>query len=87
MILNRYQRMIAKRYLLPGKGEGFIFLVAAISLGAVALGVGQGEVGDFNLGRHQLRGGREETPAAVFERYDLPAFDCRGAGVVGDITK
>jgi len=39
MILNRYERMIAKRYLLPGKGEGFIFLVAAISLGAVELGV------------------------------------------------
>ncbi|MFZ4110246.1 MAG: ABC transporter permease, partial [Polymorphobacter sp.] len=31
--------MIAKRYLLPGKGEGFIFLVASISLVAVALGV------------------------------------------------
>ena len=28
MILNRYERMIARRYLLPGKGEGFIFLVA-----------------------------------------------------------
>ncbi len=39
MILSRYERMIAKRYLLPGKGEGFIFLVAAISLMAVALGV------------------------------------------------
>jgi lipoprotein-releasing system permease protein len=39
MLLNRYQRTIAKRYLLPGKGEGFIFLVAAISLAAVALGV------------------------------------------------
>ena len=39
MILNRYERMIARRYLLPGKGEGFIFLVAAISLVAVALGV------------------------------------------------
>src|SRR6188768_984447 len=39
MILNRYERMIAKRYLLPGKGEGFIFLVAAISLVAVMLGV------------------------------------------------
>ena len=39
MILNGYERMIAKRYLLPGKGEGFIFLVATISLGAVALGV------------------------------------------------
>ena len=34
MILNRYERMIARRYLLPGKGEGFIFLVASISLGA-----------------------------------------------------
>jgi lipoprotein-releasing system permease protein len=31
--------MIARRYLLPGKGEGFIFLVAGISLGAVTLGV------------------------------------------------
>jgi lipoprotein-releasing system permease protein len=31
--------MVAKRYLLPGKGEGFIFLVAGISLVAVALGV------------------------------------------------
>jgi lipoprotein-releasing system permease protein len=39
MILSRYERMIAKRYLLPGKGEGFIFLVAAISLVAVTLGV------------------------------------------------
>jgi lipoprotein-releasing system permease protein len=39
VILNRYERMIATRYLLPGKGEGFIFLVAAISLVAVALGV------------------------------------------------
>ena len=39
MILSRYERMIAKRYLLPGKGEGFIFLVASISLIAVMLGV------------------------------------------------
>lgn len=39
MILNRYERMIAKRYLLPGKGEGFIFLVASISMVAVMLGV------------------------------------------------
>jgi lipoprotein-releasing system permease protein len=39
MILNRYERMVARRYLLPEKGEGFIFLVAAISLVAVALGV------------------------------------------------
>jgi lipoprotein-releasing system permease protein len=39
VILNRYERMIARRYLLPGKGEGFIFLVATISLFAVALGV------------------------------------------------
>jgi lipoprotein-releasing system permease protein len=31
--------MIARRYLLPGRGEGFIFLVASISLLAVALGV------------------------------------------------
>nr|WP_253201360.1 lipoprotein-releasing ABC transporter permease subunit [Sphingomonas quercus] len=31
--------MIARRYLLPGKGEAFIFLVAGISLFAVTLGV------------------------------------------------
>ncbi len=39
MILSRYERMVAKRYLWPGKGEGFIFLVASISLVAVMLGV------------------------------------------------
>jgi lipoprotein-releasing system permease protein len=39
MILNPAERMLARRYLLPGKGEGFIFLVASISLLAVALGV------------------------------------------------
>jgi len=39
MILSRYERMIARRYLFPQKGEGFIFLVAAFSVGAVALGV------------------------------------------------
>src|SRR3954454_21261209 len=38
MILTRAERMLARRYLLPGKGEGFIFLVASISLVAVALG-------------------------------------------------
>jgi lipoprotein-releasing system permease protein len=40
MILSRYERMIARRYLLPGKGEAFIALVASISLVAVMLGVG-----------------------------------------------
>lgn len=39
MILSRYERMIARRYLLPGKGEAFILLVAGFSLGAVMLGV------------------------------------------------
>jgi len=39
MMLSRAERMLARRYLLPGKGEGFIFLVASISLVAVALGV------------------------------------------------
>ena len=38
-MITRYERMIATRYLLPGRGEGFIFLVASISLVAVALGV------------------------------------------------
>jgi len=39
MILSQYERMIARRYLLPGKGERFIVLVASISLVAVMLGV------------------------------------------------
>ncbi|MBW4332078.1 lipoprotein-releasing ABC transporter permease subunit [Stakelama sp. CBK3Z-3] len=39
MILSRYERMIARRYLLPGRGEAFIFMVASISLVAVMLGV------------------------------------------------
>ena len=39
MFLSRYEWVIAKRYLLPGKGEGFIFMVASISLIAVMLGV------------------------------------------------
>ena len=39
MIFSRYERMIARRYLLPGKGERFIGLVAGFSVGAVMLGV------------------------------------------------
>lgn len=39
MILSGYERMLARRYLLPHRGEGFIFLVAGFSVGAVALGV------------------------------------------------
>jgi lipoprotein-releasing system permease protein len=39
MILNRAERMLARRYLLPGKGEGFIFVVTGFSVTAVALGV------------------------------------------------
>jgi lipoprotein-releasing system permease protein len=39
MILNRYERMLARRYLLPGSGEGFIFVVAGFSIAAVTLGV------------------------------------------------
>lgn len=39
MFLSAHERLIAKRYLLPGRGEGFIFLVAGISLFAVMLGV------------------------------------------------
>ena len=38
-MITPYERMIARRYLLPGRGEGFIFLVASIATGAVALGV------------------------------------------------
>jgi lipoprotein-releasing system permease protein len=38
-VITSYERMIAGRYLLPGSGERFIVLVAAISLVAVALGV------------------------------------------------
>lgn len=39
MLLSRYESMIARRYMLPGKGERFIVLVAGFSLGAVMLGV------------------------------------------------
>ncbi len=39
LILSPFEWTIAKRYLLPGKGEGFIALVASISLVAVMLGV------------------------------------------------
>jgi lipoprotein-releasing system permease protein len=39
MLLASHERMIARRYLLPGRSEGFIALVASISLVAVALGV------------------------------------------------
>ena len=39
MILNAHERLIAKRYLMPGNGEGFIVLVAGISVLTVSLGV------------------------------------------------
>jgi len=39
MILSGYERMLARRYVLPHKGEGFIFVVAGFSVVAVALGV------------------------------------------------
>ncbi len=39
MILSPFEWMIAKRYMIPGRGERFIALVAGISLVAVMLGV------------------------------------------------
>ena len=39
MLLTPFERTIAKRYLLPGRGEAFIAMVAGISLAAVMLGV------------------------------------------------
>ncbi|ANU08162.1 Lipoprotein-releasing system transmembrane protein LolE [Paraurantiacibacter namhicola] len=39
LILSPFEWTIAKRYMMPGKGEGFIALVAGISLVAVMLGV------------------------------------------------
>ena len=39
LILNPFERTIARRYMLPGRGEAFIALVAGISLVAVMLGV------------------------------------------------
>ena len=39
MILNAHEKMIAKRYLVPVKGERFVFVVAGFSIIAVALGV------------------------------------------------
>jgi lipoprotein-releasing system permease protein len=38
-MIASYERMVAGRYLMPGRGEAFIFLVASVSLVAVALGV------------------------------------------------
>ena len=39
LILSPFEWTIAKRYMLPGRGEAFIALVAGISLTAVMLGV------------------------------------------------
>ena len=39
MFLTRFEWTIARRYMLPGRGEAFIALVAGISLAAVMLGV------------------------------------------------
>ena len=39
MILSPFEWTIAKRYMMPGRGEAFIALVAGISLVAVSLGV------------------------------------------------
>src|SRR6478609_2090886 len=39
MILSPFEWTIARRYMLPGRSEAFIALVAGISLVAVALGV------------------------------------------------
>ena len=39
LLLSPFEWTIARRYMLPGKGEGFIALVAGISLVAVMLGV------------------------------------------------
>lgn len=39
MLISRYERMIARRYLLPGRSEAFIAVVASFSLVAVMLGV------------------------------------------------
>ena len=39
MLLSPFEWTIAKRYLLPGKGEAFIALVAGISIGVVMLSV------------------------------------------------
>ncbi|QWC55767.1 lipoprotein-releasing ABC transporter permease subunit [Erythrobacter sp. 3-20A1M] len=39
LFLSPFERMIARRYLLPGRGEAFIALVASISIGVVMLSV------------------------------------------------
>lgn len=39
MFLSAYERLIIKRYLLPVKGEGFIFIAAIFSFFAILLGV------------------------------------------------
>lgn len=37
--MNAYEWLIARRYLLPSKGEGFIFLVSSLSFLGIAIGV------------------------------------------------
>lgn len=39
MLLSPFEKVLVKRYLLPGRSEAFIALVAGIGLVAVALGV------------------------------------------------
>ena len=39
MLLSPFERTIAKRYLLPGRSEAFIALVAGISITVVMLSV------------------------------------------------
>jgi lipoprotein-releasing system permease protein len=39
MLLSAYERLVIKRYLLPVKGEGFIFIAAIFSFIAILLGV------------------------------------------------
>ena len=72
MILNRYERMVARRYLLPGKGEGFIFLVAGISLAAVMLGVAA-----LIIVMSVMNGFRAE----LFDKVDRPQRPCRRPGL------
>ena len=62
MILNRYERMITRRYLLPGKGEGFIFLVAGI--------IWPDAVAPWTVGLVTMRG---DDPASIVAADDIYA--------------
>ncbi|KAI6170552.1 CTP synthase [Aphelenchoides bicaudatus] len=72
MILRPYERTLFKRYLLPQRGEGFIFVAAAFSFTAVMLGVAALVI------VMSVMNGVAQRPVRQDRRFEWP---CGGAGV------